>query len=244
MVDDKDRPMRKRLRPAAAESLSLLQRETPSLADKLQDLGVDSTSEFAQRLQRQSEPQASSCPTPSSANTWRLFDYWEISPLLLVIAAAICISPATTLADWSTAWSSVTQLLWLPWWKHKEWGTSLLLMTHVVQQEQVWTFVRETWPTVQSTFSKVVKAELWNRFWSVTWKQAGRLWSAKNASREKNHSGPRVEVPPWMTKSHSFLVTAVEKAARKAFQVVIQKRLESTFWDLLELAGDSVRDVL
>jgi len=91
-------------------------------------------------------------------------------------------------------------------------------------------------PKTVTVFRKILVAELWNRFWSVAWKEVSNLFGASPNKKERNNA------PAWMTSSHSFLVTTIQRGTKKVFQSALQKHFQTSMVSLFEFGTKTLRN--
>jgi hypothetical protein len=240
-----------------------MKESTSSLADHLATLSSsEKGNEFVSRLlQEQEQGDSAVCSTASVSKSL----VWTVlggSALLLLSSQLLSLSSSSAIAAlgqdlWKAAQVALS-VNWLPWmWIRPSFTataaadlvTYVQLFAKVELLEYLWLHIA---PLSFQSFRTMLIAELWNRFWTATFRQVALLFpppasppSSSSSSSSRSHTdNPAAASPAWLVESHAFLVATIQRGTKKIFQTTIQKQLQGAIDPILEVTYTAARDVL
>jgi hypothetical protein len=237
-----------------------MKESTSSLADHLATLSSSKKgNEFVNRL-LQEQDQGDSAVSTTSASTSLVWTILGGSALLLLTSQLLSPSSSSAITAmgqdlWKAAQAALS-VNWLPWmWIRPNFNaasaadlvTYIQLFAKVELLEYLWLNVA---PLSFQSFRTMLIAELWNRFWTATFRQVALLFppqtpSTSSSSSSRSHTDtPAAATPAWLVESHAFLVATIQRGTKKIFQTTIQKQLQEAMNPLLEVTYTAARDVL
>jgi hypothetical protein len=242
-----------------------MKESTSSLADHLATLSSsDQGNEFANRLlqeQEQGDSATASAVCTTSASTSLVWTVLGGSALLL-LSSQLLLSPSSTSTiaamgqDLWTAAQAALSVNWLPWMWIRSSSTAtatsdlityVQLFAKVELLEYMWTNIA---PLSFQSFRRMLVAELWNRFWTATFRQVALLFppspssSSSSSSSSTSQSTPAATCPAWLAASHSFLVGTIQRGTKKIFQTTLQKHLQESIDSFSQATYTAARDLV
>jgi hypothetical protein len=213
--------------------------------------------EFVNRLLQEQEQEDSTICT-TSATTSLVWTVLGGSALLLLTSQVLSPSSSSTIAAmgqdlWKAAQAALS-VNWLPWmWIRPSFTAAsaadlvayVQLFAKVELLEYIWLHIA---PLSFQSFRTMLIAELWNRFWTATFRQVALLFpptpSTSSSSSSSHMDTPAAASPAWLVESHAFLVGTIQRGTKKIFQTTIQKQLQEAMHPLLEVTYTAARDAL
>jgi hypothetical protein len=227
-----------------------------ALADRLAAIAEESKeNEFLDRLlaaENETNTLVTKVQTPSL--DWTIF---QTSGLILIAGILVANNALPFWQDLSSSLSTVLSLSWLPMmWMRPSAATTrtfpladLLVYVHVVAKPQTILYIKEhVWPNTVATLRKIAVAELWRRFWKVTYKQLSCIFdhSVFQSSSESSTNSGLTESnawhgPRWLVDGHSFLLTTMQKKTQKILETTVQKHLYASIATVLDSTAHTIR---
>jgi hypothetical protein len=103
-----------------------------------------------------------------------------------------------------------------------------------------WTLLQDrVWPVV----AKMIRTELWNRFWKATWQQAhyfadtGLVLSGSPLSQWLQ----TMDIPDWLQSTQQVVERIVERGTKKLIQVSVQQNISGVVWEWSQWATSAIR---
>lgn len=139
--------------------------------------------------------------------------------------------------------AAVSSLLWFPflWIRPSHMlGDSLSLAKFFGRSDLIAHTMDNLWSTMRTTFTQIVAAELWGRFWKVTSKKMNIVFG--EPLHDSNSKPGQSYVPEWLIGGYSFVASTVEKGCTKLFQKTMQKHLHQSIVSISSFMLLSLRD--
>jgi hypothetical protein len=239
-----------------------MQESTSSLADHLATISSENGNEFANRLlseQERVDSATASAARSTSGPTSLVLTIVGGSALLFFTAQLL--SPYSSAAIGQDLWMALLSALsvsWLPWMWSRPASTAnptattdflayVHLFADVELLQYLWLHIA---PLSFQTFRKMLTMELWNRFWTATFRQATLLFPVRTSptqpSSKKGSDTPPLAAasPAWLVESHSFLVGTIQRGTKKIFQSTLQKHLQDAITSLFQATYATAREKL
>jgi hypothetical protein len=236
-----------------------MKESTSSLADHLATISTsEKGSEFVNRLLQEQEQGDSVVSTISAS---RSFVWTVLGGTALVLLTSQLLSPSSSsfiAAMGQDLWKAAQVALsvnWLPWmWIRPSFTATAAadlvayaqLFAKVELLEYLWVHIA---PLSFQSFRTMLLAELWNRFWTATFRQVALVFPPPappppSSSSRSHTDNPSAASPAWLVASHSFLVGTIQRGTKKIFQTTIQKQLQGAIEPILEVTYTAARDAL
>jgi hypothetical protein len=232
---------------------------TSSLADHLATISTsEKGNEFVNRLLQEQE-QGDSAVCNASVSTSLVWTVLGGSALLLLTSQLLSPSSSSFIASmgqdlWKAAQVALS-VNWLPWmWIRPSFTaasaadlvTYVQLFAKVELLEYLWLHIA---PLSFQSFRTMLIAELWNRFWTATFRQVALLFPPSapppsSSSRRSHTDNPAAASPAWLVESHAFLVATIQRGTKKILVGTIQKQLQEAIDPILQVTYTAARDVL
>ena len=241
-----------------------MKESTSSLADHLATLSSsEKGNEFVNRLLQEQE-QGDSVVCNTSVSTPLVWTVLGGSALLLLTSQLLSPSSSSFIAAmgqdlWKAAHAALS-VNWLPWmWIRPNltagFAADLIAYVHLFAKVELleywWVHIA---PLSFQSFRTMLIAELWNRFWTGTFRQVALVFpppappssssSSSSSSSRSTTDNPAAASPAWLVESHAFLVATIQRGTKKIFQTTIQKQLKGAIDPILEVTYTAARDWL
>jgi hypothetical protein len=238
-----------------------MKESTSSLADHLATLSSsEKGNEFVNRLLQEQE-QGDSAVSSTSASVSLVWKVLGGTALLFLTSQLLLPSSSSAIAAmgqdlWMAAQSALS-VNWLPWMWIRPGSTAtatadlvayVQLFAKVELLEYLWIHIA---PLSFQTFRRMLVAELWNRFWTATFRQVTLLFppqepppSSSSSSRSHTSRPAAAASPAWLVESHSFLVGTIERGTKKILLTTLQKNMQEAIDSLLQATYTTTRDLL
>lgn len=235
-----------------------MKESTPSLAEHLATLSSsEKGNEFVNRLLQEQEQGGSAVGT-TSASTSLVWTVLGGSALFLLTSVLLSPSSSSTIAAmghdlWKAAQSALS-VNWLPWmWIRPSSTTATSDLVTYVQLfankellEYLWLHIA---PLSFQSFRTMLIAELWNRFWTATFRRVALVFPPTSSSSSSSSSRSHVDsaaatCPAWLIASHSFLVGTIQRGTKKIFQSALQKHFQEAIDSLSQATYTAAGDLM